>query len=233
MAESLRVWIKKVFSLTLLLNALITIAAITGILYGYYHTWRYWKPYAPYLVSGDLFLVVGIAALINIFPSASIGRKLHTGRFLFHHYMYGFFVLITSSIYLIAFTSASLITLFLVNSSNIAVNAGRCFVLIGFTLLLDDLPDTAKWMEKTLNKIKSGFCRIRLAMHYLQLATGVVTLYVFLAMTLSVIAKSSYTISNYLTLGTMLITSITSFACVKRKAWLQITPPSSSAAILH
>ena len=133
MAESIRVWLKKIFSLTLILNALITLSAIIGIMYGFYHAWPYWKPYAPYLINGNLFIVVGIAALINIFPSASIGRALHTGRLFFHHYVYGFFVLITSSIYVIAFTSASLISLFLINSSDMAVNTGRCFLLIGAT----------------------------------------------------------------------------------------------------
>ena len=73
MAESIRVWLKKIFSLTLILNALITLSAIIGIMYGFYHAWPYWKPYAPYLINGNLFIVVGIAALINIFPSASIG----------------------------------------------------------------------------------------------------------------------------------------------------------------
>lgn len=233
MAESIRVWLKKIFSLTLILNALITLSAIIGIMYGFYHAWPYWKPYAPYLINGNLFIVVGIAALINIFPSASIGRALHTGRLFFHHYVYGFFVLITSSIYVIAFTSASLISLFLINSSDMAVNTGRCFLLIGATLFLDDLPDVNRRIEKSLNKVKSVFCHIRQVMHVLQLATGIVTFYVFLSIVLSAFQKASFTISNYLTMATLLITSITSFACVKKKAWLKITPPSPMTQNVH
>jgi len=219
------VWVmaKKIFSLTLILNALITLATISGILYGFYHAWPWWKPYAPYLVSGNFFLIAAAAALINIFPSASIGRTLHTGRLLFHHYVYGFFVLLMSSIYVLAFTSVSLITLFLVNSGNIAVNTGRFFVLAGLTLVLDDLPDVSKKVESTLNKLKSQTYRARKAFYALQFVTGAITLYIFLAIAIFVSLHPSTNIANFVTMGTLLVTGITSFACVKRKAWLKIT----------
>lgn len=219
-------WImtKKVFSLSLILNALITITTLSGILYGFYFEW--WKPWFPELISGNFFLVAVLAALINIFPSAAIGRALHTGRFLFHHYVYGFFVLFTSTIYVVAFTSVGLVMLFLVNSSSLAVNTGRFFILTGLTLVLDDLPDVSKKMESTLNKVKSQACRIRGVFHYLQLITGAVSFYIFLAIAVFEVLHPSTNLANYLTMGTLLVTSITSFACVKRKAWLKITPPT-------
>lgn len=225
MAESIRVWLKKIFSLSLVLNSLITLTAVAGITYGLFHAWPYWKPFAPYLISGNFFFVAAAAALINIFPSAAIGRALHTGRFLFHHYVYGALVLFTSSFCVVAFSSISLISLFLVNTSNIAVNAGRFFVLTGITLLLDDLPDVSKHVEKSLNKIKAGFCRIRKAIYVLQFITGATTFYVFLSILLTEIQNWNLSLANFLTMSTLLVTSITSFVCVKRKAWLKITPP--------
>ena len=228
MGCSVFVYLKKMFSLTLMLNSFITIAAITGILYGFYFAWPGWKPYTPWLISGNFFLLAAMAALINVFPSASIGRALHTGRLFFHHYVYGFFVLIFSTIYILAFTSVSLVTLFLVNTGNIAINTGRLFVLTGATLFLDDLPDVSKRVESTLNKIKSQAFRVRKAFHVLQLLTGVVTLYIFLAILSFSIYHLEVNVANFLTMGTLLITSFTSFACVKRKAWLKITPPQMS-----
>ncbi len=228
MGCSIFVYLKKIFSLTLILNSFITLAALTGILYGFYHAWPWWKPYTPYLISGNLFLMAAIAAIINIFPSASIGRCLHTGRLFFHHYVYGFFVLIFSAIYVVTFTSVSLVTLFLVNTGNIAVNAGRFFVLTGATLFLDDLPDVSKRVESALNKLKSQAYRVRKAFHVLQLITGVVTLYIFLAILLFSIQHLEVNIANFLTMGTLIVTSFTSFACVKRKTWLKITPPKMS-----
>ncbi len=224
---------KKIFSLTLILNALITITTLSGILYGFYFAWPWWKPYYPELISGNLFIVGAIAALINIFPSASIGRKLHTGRFLFHHYVYGFFVLFLSSIYVIAFTSVSLVMLFFVNSASVAVNTGRFFVLTGLTLVLDDLPDVSKKIESTLNKIKSGACRIRPFFHWLQLITGAVALYIFAAIAVFEVLHPSTNIANFLTMGTLLVTSLTSFASAKRKDWLKITRPDPDASAYH
>jgi len=224
MGCSIFVYLKKMFSLSLILNSFITLASVAGILYGLYHSWPYWKPFSPYLINGNLFLVVAAAALINIFPSALIGRCLHTGRLWFHHYVYGFFVLLSSAIYVIAFTSVSLIMLFFIYSSNIAVNAGRFFVLTGLTLFLDDLPDVSKRVESALNKVKSGFYKVRKGIHALQLITGLVSFYVFVAVALSSIHKLAFTFSNFLTMSTFLITSITSFVCVKRKAWLNIAP---------
>lgn len=219
---------KKVFSLSLILNALITLATLAGILYGFYFVWPWWRPYYPNLISGNLFIIAAAAALINIFPSASIGRALHTGRFLFHHYVYGFFVLFISALYVVAFTSVSLVMLFLVNSSSVAVNTGRVFFLTGLTLVLDDLPDVSKRIESGLNKIKSAVYRIRKAFHVLQLATGAVTFYIFLAIVMFEIYHPSTNVANYLTMSTLLITSLTSFACAKKKSWLKITPPDPS-----
>jgi hypothetical protein len=225
MGCSVFVYVKKIFSLTLILNAFITLTAIAGILYGFYFAWPGWKPYTPWLVSGNLFLVAAIAALINIFPSASIGRCLHTGRLWFHHYVYGFFVLMFSTIYVMVFTSVSLVSLFVVNTGSIPINAGRFFVLTGATLFLDDLPDVSKRIESTLNKIKSQACRVRKGFHVFQLITGAVTLYIFLAILAFSVYHLEVNSANFLTMGTLLVTSITSFACVKRKAWLKITPP--------
>ncbi len=228
MAESIKVWLKKVFSLTLMLNSFVTLAAVIGLTYGFYNVWPNWKPFEPYLISGNVFLLVIAAGLINIFPSACIGRKLHTGRFLFHHYVYGAAVLATSSFCVLAFSSVSLTGLFLQNTSNVAINAGRFFVLTGMTLLLDDLPDVSKQIEISLNKIKTGFYKIRKAIHVLQFVTGAATFYVFLSILLTEIKNWNIGINNAFTMGTLLITSITSFMFFKRKAWLNITPGATT-----
>ena len=133
---------------------------------------------------------------------------------------------------MVAFTSVSLVMLFLVNSSSLAVNTGRFFLLTGLTLVLDDLPDVSKRVESTLNKIKSQACRIRRVFHVLQFVTGAITFYIVLAIAVFEIQHPSTNIANYLTMGTLLVTSITSFACVKRKSWLKITPPQTEPALI-
>ena len=227
MVGSFLVILKKTFSLSLIFNSLITLAVVVGILFGFYNAYPYWRPFAPYLLDGNLFWLAIAAAMINIFPSACIGRPLHTGRFLFHHYVYGFFVLLTSSVFVVLFTSVSLVNLFLITTNNLAVNVGRFFILAGFTLLLDDLPDVSERVESWLNWAKSKACQARRVLHALQLITGLASFYLFISASISTIQTPERTFSNSFLIVTLLITSITSFACVKRKAWLKITPPES------
>ena len=103
MAGAVGVILKKIFSIALIFNALISVACVAGIIMGYYKAYPYWQPYAPFLLNGNIFWLALAAGVINIFPSAAIGRALHTGRFLFHHYVYGFFVLASTSAFVIIF----------------------------------------------------------------------------------------------------------------------------------
>ena len=230
MVNSVRVILKKIYSIALILNALITVASVAGILSGFYISYPYWRPYAPFLIDGNLFWIAIAAGVINIFPSAAIGRALHTGRFLFHHYVYGFFVLLSTSACVTAFTSISLPSLFFVESYNVGVNAGRVFFLAGLALFLDDLPDVSKRVESGLNRIKKKAYRIRKSLHILQFVTGVFALYCCLSILLSTIVDNSHALPNSFVIGSLLITSITSFVCLKRKAWLKITQPETQVA---
>ena len=224
MVGSIWVITKKIFSLSLILNALITLAAVAQIIFHYYQAFPYWQPYSPYIVNGSIFFLVIVAALVNIYPSASVGRTLHTGRFLFHHYVYGFFVLLFSALFVTAFTSVSLLSLFLVYNQSVAVNAGKFLFLAGFALLLDDLPDVSKKIDTSLNKLKSKAYQGQKALHLIQLVTGLVSFYVFLAVSLWATQHPELALPASFTSGTFLITSLTSLVCVERKAWLKIAP---------
>ncbi len=220
-------WIigKKIFSVTLLFNALVSIGCAVGILAGYY--WRYtnWHPFAPYLFSATVFWVLVAAAIINIFPSAGLGRSLHTGRFLFHHYFYGFLVLASSAFYIGAFTPVSIFNIFFINSTSLDVNIGRFFMLGGTALVLDDLPDVHGKIESFLNWLKSKVGQGGKIVTALQLACAVITLYLFVAIALAMFYDPPYiTLANLIVLGSTFITSITSFVFVRRNVWLKINP---------
>ena len=222
-----RIWVicKKIFSVSLVFNALLTIGctvSIFGGFYGYYHDWQ---PFAPYLISGNLLWVAIAAAVINIFPSAGLGRSLHTGRFLFHHYFYGILVIVFSAIYVTLFTPANLLNLFLVNDTSIQVNIGRFFLLGGLTLLLDDLPDVSKRLESSLNWLKAKVGQGGQVMSVVHAVCGVITFYLFIAITLSVYSTPQFlTVANIMLIGTLFITSVTSFIFVRRNVWKKIKP---------
>jgi hypothetical protein len=227
MATYIKVVLKKTYSLALVFNALVTIACVAGIIFGYYMAYPYWQPYAPWLINGNLFWLALAAGVINIFPSAIIGRSLHTGRFLFHHYVYGFLVLILSSAFVTFFTPVSVVNLFFVDNSTVAVNAGRCFELAGLTLFLDDLPDVSKRIEQGLNWIKTKAFQARKSLHVLQFVTGCFALYCCISILLDTLSGSNRAIPNLFPIVSLLITGITSFVLVKRKAWINITTPET------
>jgi hypothetical protein len=118
MHRIISVYGRKIFSVALIFNALLTISFAIGLLWGLYV--ENWTLYSPYLINGNLFWLAIAAAIVNIFPAASVG-KVHTGRLWFHHYVYGFFVMLIASIWTIFFTPESPLTMFFVNTSDVAI----------------------------------------------------------------------------------------------------------------
>ena len=219
-------WIicKKIFSVSLVFNALVSIGCAAGILSGFYWRYQNWHPFSPYLVSAAVFWVLIVAAMINIFPSAGLGRSLHTGRLFFHHYFYGFLVLIFSSIYIVFFTPVSLPNIFFVNSTRLDVNTGRVFLLGGLALVLDDLPDVHGRVESFLNWLKAKAGQGGKLVSVVHIITGAITFYIFVAMTLAMVYDStSFTIANLIVLVSAFITGVTSFIFVKRSVWLKLS----------
>jgi hypothetical protein len=208
---------KKLFSIALIFNALVTIAFAIGLLSGFYL--YNWGIYSPYIINGNLFWVVIAGAIINIFPATHF-CKVKTGRLWFHHYVYGFVVLVLSFIYLIFCTSVSLLNLFTTNITDVTVNVGRFFVLGGLSLVLDDLPDVSSHVASFLCKLKSLAHRGRKTIHVVQYLMGIVSLYFFVAVSVWMTQNpEGVTLANIIFAGTLFITSLTSFWSVKRKIW--------------
>ncbi len=229
METPVHVILKKTFSIALIFNSLISVATVAGIIYGFYMSSSMpnpWRPYAPFLIDGNLLWLALAAGVINIFPGAALGRALHTGRFLFHHYVYGFSVVAVTSLLVTVFTPVSPISMFFVNSDDIPVNAGRVFTLAGLALLLDDLPDVSRRIESSLNWVKIKACKIKMGLHVAQFITGIFAFYGSISVLLSTFfVESSRALPNSFVIVSLFITGITSLALVKRKAWLTITPP--------
>jgi hypothetical protein len=215
---------KKIFSVALVFNALVSIGCAVGILSGFY--WRYhdWHPFSPYLVSAGLFWMLIVAAVINIFPSAGLGRSLHTGRLFFHHYFYGFLVLIFSSIYIILFTPANILSIFVVNSTRIDVNAGRVLLLGGFALVLDDLPDVHGKIDASLNWLKNKAGQWGKVISAVHIVTGALSFYIFVAVSLALFYDpASVTLANLIVAVSSFITGVTSLIFVKRSVWIKLS----------
>jgi hypothetical protein len=203
----------------LIFNSLLSIFYAVGLLTGYYaHGWRL---YAPYLVDGALFWVLILASIINIFPSATVGQ-IKTGRLWFHHYIYGLLVSGLALVSLITLVPISPFNLFTARTTNIIVNVGRFFILGGFTLILDDLPDVSNGLRRALRFLKLSVYRGRRLMHIVQYILSCLSIYLFTSVVLYLAQNQNVSPSNLILSATLLITSMTSFAVAKRKVWLQI-----------
>ncbi|MCW4005909.1 MAG: hypothetical protein NWF04_04845 [Candidatus Bathyarchaeota archaeon] len=213
---------RKISSVVLIFNALLTIACAVGILSGFYRAYPFWRPYEPFLVDANLFWLVILGAVVNIFPSACLG-KVHTGRLWFHHYVYGFIVSGLAILFVVFFTSVSIFNLFLIDTTNVAVNAGRFFLLGGLALIIDDLPDVCKTSARLLTKLKTAAYKAKKFLHPLQFLLGCIAAYFALAITLHIIYNPQWiTLANIILIGTLSVTSLTSLTSAKLKTWLKL-----------
>jgi hypothetical protein len=213
---------KKLFSLTLIFNSLLCISYAIGLLAGFYV--NHWILYSPFLLDGNLFWLVILTSVVNIFPAAYIG-KVKTGRLWFHHYVYGFLVWFGSASLLMVFTSVSLFSLFTANITDLAINVGRFFILGGMVLVLDDLPDVSRVTASALSWLKMKAYQGRRLVHAVQFLMGFVSLYFSLVVSAWIVVNpEGATVANLIFVATLLVASLTSFMSVKRKIWLRIAP---------
>jgi len=223
MSKIIDVYGKKLFSLALIFNALLTVAFAVGILGGFYTLYPLWKPYPPYIIDGSIFWILIPAAVINIFPCVNIG-KVHTGRLWFHHYVYGFIVMGVSIAALALSIPVSLmLNLFTGYITDTNINIGRFFILGGLTLVIDDLPDVSNGLKSSLSFLKSKAHKHSEVIHAVQVVMVFVSLYFLTAISLYLLQNPpEVTLANSILVGTLLTTTATSIANSKRRAWLNI-----------
>jgi hypothetical protein len=210
---------KKLVSLALIFNALLTISYALGILSGFYWFFKDWQPFYPFIVNGNIFWIAIFAASLNIVPSARLGRNLKTGRLFFHHYFYGALVLVLAVFFVFAFTGISLLTLFLIENSSVPVNAARFFILGGLTLIIDDLPDTSRFAEKAIKVAKIRTHQIQNFTSIVRFTFGVLSLYVLIAVGLAMYQNSqNATLANAIMLGTLFITAVSAMLFAKKRS---------------
>ncbi len=198
---------------------MLTISYALGILGGFYFFFKDWQPFYPFVVNGNIFWLVILTAALNIVPSARLGRDLKTGRMLFHHYFYGVLVLVVAVLVVYAFTSVSLITIFLIEDSSFMINGARFLILGGLTLVIDDLPDTSKRAQNAINYFKIKTQRIEKFTSLVRFAAGILSFYILIAVSLAMYQNHQwFTLANSILLGTLFITSISAMIFSRKRA---------------
>ncbi len=175
---------RKIFGLALIFNSLISLTSATNILTSFYLNKGMWCPYSPYLLDGSLFWFVVSVAVLNIF-SAKIVGKAHIKRVLFHHYFYGFLVI------LIALLSIALIApayiLFLLTPSagftadgfqNFSIYTVLFLVYGGLTLVIDDVYDVSLRAGRLFDRMKMKMRKLDKTFQTIHLCSCLMSIYV-------------------------------------------------------
>jgi hypothetical protein len=208
---------KKICSVALTFNSLLTVVSVLGVLEGFYSARYHWKPYPPYLINGSFFWFAVLAAMLNIYFAVRMG-KVKTGRLWFHHYVYGFVLFVLACALLLLFGSISFFGIFVGNGYSFGVNVGRFFVLGGLTLFIDDFADVSKRLTFVLRLVRSKVYRIRGPIRIVQVVLGLMSLYIFLCVIFSTsLRQGSNSTGNFVLAGTLLVTSLASLESVYKK----------------
>ena len=220
MVNAVLVYGKKLLSLALIFNSLLSITYAIGLLTGVYIS--NWKLYPPYLINGSLFWAMILTSIINILPAIKLGR-VKTGRLWFHHYVYGFLVMFLAVVFLEVSSSLYFLNPFAENITSLTGNVGRFFFLGGLTLILDDFTDISARLRSALNIVKSRVYRGKRIIHITQCLLGIVSLYVLLCVSIYVTQNpQGGTLANFILIGSLLATTFTALVSVERKIWLNV-----------
>jgi hypothetical protein len=183
----------------------------------------HWKLYEPYLLNANLLWAPILVSIMNFFPTANLGN-VKVPRLRFHHFVYGLVIFAASTTF-ITLMSFSLLSLFAVTISNVNFNAGRVFILVGLTLIIDDFADISNITTKGLRFMKSKTYQKRRIIHAVQCLLGCITLFVFLCIDVWLIRNpGGLNLKNLITDGSLLATSLTAFGSVYKKIWLKLSP---------
>jgi hypothetical protein len=223
MNHAIKIYGRKIFAVSLIFNALLSLTCALSLLSGFYMSYPLWKPFAPFLIDGNFFWLIIVASLLNLFPAAHIGN-VHTGRLWFHHFVYGFLVFLVSTIWILVFTPVSLISVFFIYTTDITVNVGRFFLLGGMSLVLDDLPDVHKYASNSIRWLRSKAFQARRLLHLIQCLMSIAVLYLSVAICLFMLSNFQATAnpSNFILIGTLLVTSLNGLLSFKSGVWLKL-----------
>jgi hypothetical protein len=223
---------RKVLSLALIFNSVVSLLSATNMLTSFYVNRYAWRPYSPYLIDGSLLWFIILTAVLNIFPAKLIGR-VNIRRIIFHHYVYGFLVS-SISVLLIALFAPACILLLLTPSlgfqtsgfQTIPVYAGLFFVYGGLTLIIDDICDISLRMGRHMDKLKMRIQKSGKTLQTIHLCSSLTSIYITICTVLWYFENSFWMkswplwdASHVVFISNLFVTSIWGLKAAKEKSW--------------
>ncbi len=232
MSNVLRALCKKILGLALIFNSIVSLISAANILYGFYQSRLFWQPYSPYLIEGSLFWFVILTSTLNLVPAKLTG-KVDLRRFLFHHYVYGFLVILASLSLIVLFMPACIfmvlepsIGLEMEGFQSVLSYAILFFIYGGLTLIIDDIYDISMRVSRIFDRIKTRMQRLGRMLQTVHLCSSVITIYI--AACVAIWCFKNYflmidwpllSLAHIIFTSSMLVNSFCGLKAVKERMW--------------
>jgi hypothetical protein len=223
---------KKVLSLALIFNSVVSLVSAINMLASFYIDNYQWRPYSPYLIDGSFLWFIVLTAVLNISPAKSIG-KVKIGRILFHHYVYGFLATSISLLLIVIYAPAYVILLLMPSLGfqtsgfqTIPVYAGLFFIYGGLTLVIDDMYDMSLGMGRMLDGLKMRLQKSGRTLQAIHLCSGLMSTYVLMCGILWYLDNDFWVkswplwdASHIIFMSSLLVTNVWALKAVKGRLW--------------
>jgi hypothetical protein len=233
MSRSIANLLRKILSLALIFNSLLCLISLAEVLAACYATGYSWDPYSPYLIDGSLFWFAVLTVILNIVPAKSIGR-VHVRRLLFHHYVYGFVVMIFGSVLLFSFSmpgsilasSGLLSTTERIGYQSITFYTYLFLLYGGLTLFLDDFADISLKTRRILDGVRERVFRSGGTIRSIHFLSSLITLYLSISVFLWFIERQHWIaqwpiwfLAHVFFISSLLVNSFWGLNVVMKRLW--------------
>lgn len=212
---------KKMLGLILISNSIASLISALGVLCGSCLNMPI-QFHETYLVNKILFVFVALTSVLNLAPAKTLG-KIEIRRLFFHHYVYGFMLI------LLYFTSAMLLS-----TMQLWVWDGQTYIILllywGSALVIDDICDISPRITVLLNAVARRVYRLGsliLTVHAISslvsvyIAFGVLVWHLENAFLLGINSFLSFAYIFFM--ANLFVTAFYGLKIVKSRTWLAVS----------
>ena len=225
---------RKIVCLCVIFNSILTILFSGDLLYALYIRRLKWHAGPLHILNYSSLLLIMVGSFLNIVTAKIIGN-VNLRRVRFHHYFYGFLMMIVSLALIMmlapAYLSILLMPILLPSVYSLTpIPISMAFLLTygGITLVIDDIQDLSMRIRRSLNLLWRRALKFKSKLEALHLCSCISSAYMLLSMLLrffidklclieTVIPKVSIKIF----ILNLFVTSLWGLEIIKRRFWLR------------
>jgi len=224
---------RKILCLCVIFNSLLTILFSGDLLYALYIYRPKWHMEPLHILNYSFLLLIIAGSFLNVVTAKVIGN-VNLRRFRFHHYFYGFIIVIVSLALIImlapAHLSILLMPIFLpsvYSPASIPISMAFLLTYGGITLVVDDIQDLSVKIRRSLNLLWRKALKFKGKLEALHLCSCISSTYMMLGMLSRFFMDKLYLIETVIPkisikifILNLLITCLWELEIIKKRFWL-------------